>query len=149
MSLTAGNPLSPGAVPPAAPGAIILIVAGSRDFLGGARWARGLKMLDDLHAKYPTLQIISGGAPGADAMGAWWARSRKVPLHMMLARWNKPDGTRDKAAGIKRNVEMAKSGTHLLAFWDGQSPGTQHMIDEALKRALHVHVVRYDHWRTE
>jgi hypothetical protein len=124
-----------------------LIVAGSRDFLGGARWARAFKMLDDIRAKYPQLEVISGMAPGADMMGAWWADNRRVPLRRMPARWNLPDGRRDPAAGIKRNLEMANAGTHLLAFWDGESPGTKHMISAAERRGLKVHVVRYTEWR--
>jgi hypothetical protein len=124
-----------------------LIVAGSRDFLGGARWARAFKMLDDIRAKYPQLEVISGMAPGADAMGAWWARNRKVVLHEMPAQWKRSDGNRDPAAGVKRNLEMAARGTHLLAFWDGESPGTKHMISAAERAGLRVHVVRYTEWQ--
>ncbi len=42
---------------------------------------------------------------------------------------------------------MANAGTHLLAFWDGESPGTKHMISAAERRGLKVHVVRYTEWR--
>ena len=36
-----------------------------------------------------------------------------------------------KAAGYIRNTEMAKNADALVAFWDGASFGTKHMIATA------------------
>ena len=33
-----------------------------------------------------------------------------------------------KSAGMRRNHQMAQAGDVLVAFWDGQSPGTAHMV---------------------
>ena len=47
-------------------------------------------------------------------------------------------------AGYIRNSEMAKVATHLIAFWDGRSKGTKHMIDIARKAGLYVLAVLVD-----
>ena len=39
-----------------------------------------------------------------------------------------------KKAGYLRNVDMAEYADALVAFWDGKSKGTGHMIDIVLKR---------------
>ena len=48
-----------------------------------------------------------------------------------------------KAAGYKRNGEMARNADALIAFWDGKSRGTKHMIDLAKKYDLQARVVMY------
>ena len=40
-----------------------------------------------------------------------------------------------------RNAEMAKCSDELIAFWDGESRGTRHMINFARKRGLEVSVI--------
>lgn len=49
-----------------------------------------------------------------------------------------------KSAGYKRNQEMANVSTHLIAFWDGKSRGTKHMIDIAKRDGLKSHVVDFN-----
>ena len=58
---------------------------------------------------------------------------------VMNADWEK----HGKSAGYKRNQEMANVSTHLIAFWDGKSRGTKHMIDIAKRDALKSHVVDF------
>lgn len=48
-----------------------------------------------------------------------------------------------KAAGYIRNTEMAKNADALVAFWNGQSLGTKHMIATAEQLGLSVLVVEY------
>lgn len=47
-----------------------------------------------------------------------------------------------KAAGPIRNEQMAKYGTHLLAFWDLKSKGTKNMILNSKQNNLHIKVVQ-------
>ena len=42
-----------------------------------------------------------------------------------------------------RNVEMAENANALIAFWDGKSKGTKHMINIATERNLPVRVIKY------
>jgi hypothetical protein len=46
-----------------------------------------------------------------------------------------------KSAGYIRNDEMAQYADMLIAFWDGTSKGTKHMIDLANKRGIKVVVI--------
>lgn len=46
-----------------------------------------------------------------------------------------------KKAGIFRNIAMAEYAHALIAFWDGESKGTAHMIQAARERGLVVRVV--------
>ena len=69
-------------------------------------------------------QVITGGARGADALRKRWAWSKQVPWKGFKADWERFG----KSAGVRRNHQMAQAGDVLVAFWDGQLPGTAHMI---------------------
>ena len=40
-----------------------------------------------------------------------------------------------------RNAQMAKVSDALIAFWDGHSRGTEHMINFARRRGLDVTII--------
>lgn len=82
--------------------------------------------------------IISGTARGADQLGERLAREHNFPLILMPADWD----TFGRRAGVVRNEEMAKIATHCIVFWDGESPGTKHMISMCKKYKLTHTVVR-------
>lgn len=86
--------------------------------------------------------FISGGARGADHLGEDYALDRlhdqAVPFMRFPAEW---DRYGKAAAGAIRNTLMAWHATHLIAFWDGESPGTRHMIQTAKDAQLAVRVV--------
>ena len=84
--------------------------------------------------------IVSGGARGVDKMGERYAKEHDINLIVMNADWD----THGKSAGYKRNQEMANVSTHLIAFWDGKSRGTKHMIDIAKRDNLISHVVDFN-----
>lgn len=120
-----------------------VIVAGGRDFSDQPRLNR---ILDEMFivqgnlmpdANY--LEIVTGLAHGADALGEAWAVTNWVPVREFPADWDRYKS----AAGPIRNAEMAEYADMLIAFWDGQSPGTKNMIQTALREGLEVHVYRY------
>ena len=84
--------------------------------------------------------IISGTAHGADKLGEWYAKMRYLPVMRVGAEWAKYG----RSAGYKRNQLMANHADALVAFWDGKSRGTKHMIDIAHDKGLAVRVIRYD-----
>ena len=84
-------------------------------------------------------EVVSGTARGADTAGEDWAERHDVPVVKFPADWD----THGKGAGFIRNAAMANYADVLVAFWDGESRGTRHMIDTALKGGLDVHVYRY------
>jgi len=71
--------------------------------------------------------VVSGGARGVDKLGEAWAERHKKSCEVYSANWDKFG----KSAGYKRNVVMAKHADILVAFWDGISRGTKHMIRTA------------------
>ena len=120
------------------------IIAGSRDF-GIKHFSNYRTCLDTFESTMNEIpwnitQVLSGGARGADTLGEMWASSNSVPLTRYPAQWT----SFGKAAGYIRNEEMAKNAEALIAFWDGESKGTKHMIDTAKKRGLTIHVMRTD-----
>jgi hypothetical protein len=86
----------------------------------------------------PPLVIVHGDAQGADRLAARAASSMNLRTEAHPAQW----GTYGKRAGPIRNKEMAALGAELvLAFWDGSSRGTRHMIREAERRAIEVRII--------
>lgn len=82
-------------------------------------------------------EIVSGGATGPDTAGEMWAHDNGVKVTRFPADWKR----HGKRAGILRNEEMAAyaaevPGSILIAFWDGKSRGTAHMIATARKYGL-------------
>ena len=113
-----------------------LIIAGGRDFNNYELLEREA---NQVVSGVQNVEIISGLARGADLMGCRFAEENGYPLRGFAAEW----GKFGRGAGIIRNKLMAKNATHLLAFWDGKSRGTMHMIDYADKLGLEVKVVEY------
>lgn len=94
---------------------------------------------EDSEIYLPNIEIVSGGAQGADFLGERFASRYSLDLMPFPADWV----THGKAAGPIRNNEMADYADILIAFWDGESKGTKHMIQTALNKGLEVHVFRY------
>lgn len=68
--------------------------------------------------------ILSGGATGVDACARRYAISRAIPYEEY-----RPDYRRyGRGAPLRRNLDIIKNADHVIAFWDGQSPGTSHTI---------------------
>lgn len=76
---------------------------------------------------YAIQEVISGGANGADKLGARFARDNNIPLTELLPDWDKYG----KRAGFIRNEDIVKSADFVLAFWDGVSRGTGHSLSIA------------------
>ena len=114
-----------------------VIVAGGRDFDNYELLKDKLDKLLSLKASNCT--IVSGAARGADNLGEVYAEEKGYLLSKFPAQWDKFG----KSAGYRRNEEMAKNADGLVAFWDGQSRGTKHMIDIAKAQGLAVRVINY------
>jgi hypothetical protein len=70
-------------------------------------------------------EIVSGGARGADALGEQFAQINNIRLKVFPADWDR----HGRKAGPIRNSEMGIYADGLVAFWDGKSTGTNHMIE--------------------
>ena len=117
-----------------------VIIAGSRGF-------SNYKLLKEKCNEYLrekrkeyNIIIISGGARGADTFGEKYAQDEGFSLEVFPANWNKFG----KSAGFIRNEQMAEVADALIAFWDGKSHGTKHMIEIMENKKLLVRVVNYE-----
>lgn len=90
------------------------------------------------------LVIVHGNAQGADRLADEEAGKAGLLTEAHPARWE----LHGKRAGLLRNEEMALLGADLcIAFWDGRSTGTAHMLDEARKRGIPVEIITAAHAR--
>ena len=112
---------------------IRVIVAGSRGFSDKVLFHE--KILAFLEEIDEPVLFISGAAPsGADDLIIRWCKRYGYPCKVQPADWDK----HGRGAGFIRNVEMAKIATHLIAFYDGVSPGTAHMLEQAESTAYNL-----------
>ena len=116
-----------------------IIVAGGRDFNRPELLEDTLDRLFGADQVEGICEIVCGEAKGADALGRDLAESYGIPVASFPAAW-KDQG---RNAGYIRNTAMAEYADVLVAFWDGSSKGTKHMIDIALAKRIEVHVVFY------
>lgn len=117
-----------------------VIIAGGRDFND---YALLRKTMDALLANInedTNIVVVCGMARGADTLGEQYAKDRGYRVNYYPADWN----AYGKAAGYKRNEQMAQNADALVAFWDGKSRGTKHMIDLGKKYQLKVRVKYYN-----
>ena len=115
---------------------IKVIIAGGRDFDDYHRLCR---VCDKFLKDQNNVEIVSGGCKGADLLGERYAAERNYPIKQFPADWRRYG----KSAGLKRNNEMATYADALIAFWDGESKGTKHMIELATKAGLKVKVIYF------
>lgn len=98
------------------------------------------RVLEERLATLPPrdLVILTGGAKGIDTWAENWARREQRQFMVIRPDWDK----HGKKAGILRNLAMLNAAPDLvLAFWDGESRGTKHTIDEAQRRGVPVEVI--------
>lgn len=112
-----------------------VIVAGSRSITCKAVVMAALQDAFLWEAINPTC-IVSGTARGVDRLGEAIADEHKLKVARYPAKWK----LYGPAAGYIRNGVMAANADALVAVWDGVSPGTKNMIDQARLHGLPVHV---------
>ena len=71
--------------------------------------------------------IVSGGAKGADTLAKKFAALNHIPLMEFLPDYSKFG----KQAPLRRNTQIVKEATKVIAFPSVESRGTYHSITEA------------------
>ncbi len=112
-----------------------LIVAGSREFND---YNLLKKSIQENFLRYEVEEIVSGTARGADTLGEQFAKEYNIQVKQFPANWD----LYGKSAGYRRNAEMADYADALIAFWNGESKGTMHMINLAKEKNLKVVIIR-------
>lgn len=95
------------------------IIIGGRDFQNYNYLKDNIK---NLNLNINT--IVCGDAKGADTLGIKYAHENDIPIKIFPIDWKY-----GKTSYINRNIEMGDYADYLIAFWDGKSIGTKHMID--------------------
>ena len=102
---------------------ILKEVAGNGGQVVAVVGSRGLAACAALLARLAELapaELVSGGAAGADTLGAEWARANGVPLRVL-----RPDyRAHGPAAPHVRTAEIVAAADVVLVVWDGKSRGT-------------------------
>ncbi len=119
---------------------IKLLVAGSRS-ISDYEFIKA--SLDIVHSQLQTenysIELVSGHAVGVDILAERYAHQNNIPVVLFKPEYQ---GPRDYTAPLKRNVKMAEYADLLVAFWDGKSKGTIHMIKEMQKRGKPVYLLQ-------
>lgn len=118
-----------------------VIIAGGRDFDDYENMSTKLNELfkDPNTFNNKAIKIISGMAKGADTLAIRYADEHKLTQILFPANWK----SYPRIAGFLRNEDMLSVATHLIAFWDGKSNGTKHMIEIAQMKGIPVWVFEY------
>lgn len=110
-----------------------VIVCGSREI-----GFHAAVVINDRLALLPSeCVMVHGGAPGVDSI------AHQVAPLSVVREVHRPDyNTHGSVAPFVRNTKMASLGAHLcIAFWNGESRGTQHMMEEAKKKGIEVELI--------
>ena len=94
--------------------------------------------------QFEILEILSGGAKGADFLAETYAKINNIPFKLFEAEQDNlkatpcliriKDGKKYNAlAGLNRNKLLVDYSDYVIAFWDGKSKGTKDSIDYAKK----------------
>jgi len=109
-----------------------LVVSGGREYTNYPEFSQKMdSIISDLNVPTEKINIIAGGAKGADALAEQYAKERGLGLQVFPANWDSAENqlqakqTGRNPAGLKRNIEMANAGDILVSFPGGT--GTEHM----------------------
>jgi len=121
-------------------GLIRVIICGTRTFDDYDL----LKITIDHLYQNKEIIIISGGANGADKLGERYAKNRGLKVITYEAKWE----VYGKSAGPRRNSVMAANADECVAFWDGVSKGTEHMLSCCQRFGVLLHLVKLNNYDT-
>lgn len=129
--------------------AVRIIAAGSRNFDDYEFFSQAISAYVARFERETVVFITGKAKTGADALIIRWCEEHGYPWAEFPAKWDdieapgaviryrRGDGKPyNVKAGYARNTDMAKVATNLIAFWDGRSNGTQHMLGEANRYEL-------------
>lgn len=107
------------------------IITGSRSITSYAAVCRAVE-----DSAFDITEVVSGAVRGVDQLGERYANEHGIPIKRFPAKWDEYG----KRAGYLRNEEMAVYANAVILLWDGESKGTRHMWQLAIKHGLKVFV---------
>lgn len=116
-----------------------LLIAGGRDYTDENTALNLIAELIEKKTLPDEFEVVHGGARGADRIGHIVGLITEQQIHRFLPDWD----NLGRSAGYVRNAEMGKFADMLIAFWDGKSRGTAHMIQYMKSAGKPVIIVPY------
>lgn len=116
-----------------------LAIVGSRGFHNYTRLKREV---NQIRKELNIVAIISGGAKGTDQLGERYAKEFDLQVIRLIPEW-RPNGIYNPRAGLDRNTEIVAQADYVLAFWDGESTGTQDTIRKTRKTSKVLKIIYY------
>lgn len=101
------------------------------------------------------VEIVSGGAKGADALAERFAKEFNYPIKIFKAEWDKIDVGKvyikynkygkpyNALAGFIRNRKLVEYSDVVIAFWDFSSHGTMNTLEIVRELNKRVIIVKY------
>lgn len=83
-----------------------------------------------------TTEIVSGGAKGVDTCARAYALKHGIRMTEFLPDYKKYG----RGTPLKRNLQIIACSDLVLAFWDGKSRGTRHVIENCRRMGKPVQV---------
>lgn len=112
-----------------------LLLAGGREFYDYDMFRY---KVDFLTQNKTNIEIISGGAMGADTLAEKYAKEKGYKLTIL------GDFSQGKSGGPIRNSKLVEIADAAIYFWDGTSRGTLDCMKKAKAKGIPMKVVRYD-----
>lgn len=109
-----------------------LVISGSRGIESEKAYEKLCDMVRVIQETMgPITEIVHGACPsGVDVLAEMYLQNHHITPARFPAKWKRPDGSRDRGAGHKRNRVMAHYADVGIMIWDSKSPGTRNMISE-------------------
>jgi len=112
-------------------GHVLLAIVGSRNFV----WAAGIQQVVKTIPQH--VIVCSGDVKGVDTLAIDMAKKRGLRTIILPAQWD----LHGRSAGAIRNHELVTMADYVIAFWDGESRGTEHRIRLARLQAKLLTVI--------
>lgn len=103
-----------------------IAIIGSREFKDYKTLKELIELILDKYI-IDNPHFVSGGARGADTLGHNFAKNEGYPITIYYPNYS----VHGKAAPMIRNENIILSSDIVIAFWDGNSPGTENAINIA------------------
>lgn len=120
-----------------------IAIVGSRDFENYDLLKQKVEEL--MPKKNYDFIIVSGGAKGTDTLAERFAEEKGYKKEIHYAKWH----LHGPCAGYLRNHAVVNDADMVIAFWNGISKGTRHVINIAKRDCNRVHVIRLDRLKKE
>lgn len=120
----------------------VVLVTGSRTITSSRIVADFMeRRIAALPVPMSTIELLHGGAAGVDTLAGAWATAHGIPVRIERPDFvTFPRARFGNKAYAMRDLNMVYQADHVLALWDGKSPGTKLTADAA--RRLHKPLVQ-------